>query len=54
MKTNERIERLENVVCEIREVLRFLAGDDTWQSVWDKLDEIAKEINEERNDTGEE
>lgn len=45
--TKERILRLELAIVEIQKIMLWLAGDNTWQGIWEPLDAIVSEIKSE-------
>jgi hypothetical protein len=38
------VSRNDKAIIEIYKILKWLAGDDTWQPIWDDLNKIIEEI----------
>lgn len=44
LSSKERILRLEMAIVEIQKIMLWLSKDNTWQGIWEPLDEIVSEI----------
>jgi hypothetical protein len=47
MITEDRLERLEKAVIELHKLLEWTDRGNTWQSIWDDINAIIKQLKEE-------